>query len=79
MHFVYMLQSMNTPTRWYVGLTDNVDRRLGEHNNGHSIHTNKFKPWKLKSYTAFVERERAEAFEQYLKSHSGRAFSKKHL
>ena len=78
MHFVYSLESEDSQ-HWYVGVTDNIDRRLTEHNTGKCIHTNKNKPWKLKSFTAFIDRNRAESFEKYLKSHSGRAFVKKHL
>jgi predicted GIY-YIG superfamily endonuclease len=77
MHFVYFLESADG-THWYVGVTDNVVRRLEEHNEG-GTHTNKHKPWRVKSYTAFTDRSHAEAFERYLKSHSGRAFAKKHL
>ncbi len=52
MYFVYSIQSENNPDRYYVGLTSDVERRLEEHNAGKSIHTNKFRPWKLVSYTA---------------------------
>ncbi|MEK7563680.1 MAG: GIY-YIG nuclease family protein [Patescibacteria group bacterium] len=79
MYFVYLLQSLAAPARKYVGITDDVNRRLAEHNNGKSIHTNKFKPWELMTYIAFDDVTKAQAFEDYLKSHSGRAFSKKHF
>ncbi len=79
MHFVYLLESTHCPSRKYVGNTDNVDRRLSEHNFGESIHTNKFKPWKLMTCIAFDTASKAQIFEIYLKSHSGRAFAKKHL
>jgi hypothetical protein len=46
---------------------------------GKSAHTAKFKPWKLVWYCAFPDKLKALAFEKYLKSHSGRAFSKKRL
>jgi predicted GIY-YIG superfamily endonuclease len=78
MHFVYILES-DDQQHWYVGLTDDIDRRMTEHNSGKSSHTSKFGSWELKTYTAFRDRNRAEAFERYLKSHSGRAFTKKHL
>ena len=78
MLFVYSLESADGK-HWYVGITDDVDRRLLEHNDGKCIHTNKHKPWILKTYTAFADRDRAGAFELYLKSHSGRAFAKRHL
>ena len=79
MYYVYHLQSKNYPDKYYVGLTNDVERRLAEHNAGKSIHTNKFRPWKLVSYTAFLDQSRAEKFEAYLKTSSGRAFAKKRL
>lgn len=79
MYFVYSLQSENNPDRYYVGLTLDVERRLEEHNAGKSIHTNKFRPWKLISYTAFIDKVKAQKFEAYLKTSSGRAFAKKRL
>jgi putative endonuclease len=79
MYFVYSIQSENNPDKYYVGLTSDVERRLEEHNTGKSIHTNKFRPWKLVTYTAFVDKYRAEKFEIYLKTSSGRAFAKKRL
>ena len=79
MYFVYSIQSENNPDKFYVGLTSDVQRRLDEHNAGKSIHTNEFKPWNLVSYTAFLDKSRAESFESYLKTSSGRAFATKRL
>ena len=78
-YFVYSIQSKNNPDRYYIGLTSDVELRLEEHNAGKSIHTNKFKPWNLITYTAFADKSRAEKFEAYLKTSSGRAFAKKRL
>ncbi len=79
MYFVYSIQSEVNPDRYYVGLTTDIERRLEEHNSGNSIHTNKFRPWSLVSYTAFMDKSRADKFERYLKTASGRAFAKKRL
>ena len=79
MYFVYTLQSLIDPSRYYIGLTANIERRLTEHNEGSNIHTNKFRPWNLITYTAFFDKNKAEQFEIYLKSSSGRAFAKKRL
>ena len=43
------------------------------------FHTNKFKPWKIRASIAFTIDEKADEFEQYLKSGSGRVFMKKHF
>jgi len=78
MYYVYVLESKDKQ-HWYFGMTNDVKRRLAEHNSGNSIHTNKFKPWSLRICVTFHTKKSAEEFEQYLKSHSGRAFMKKHL
>ena len=79
MYYVYILQSLNSPERFYVGITINLNKRLEQHNMGESIHTNKFKPWKIRTTIRFDDKSRAEEFERYLKSSSGRAFTKKHF
>ncbi|MCK6418375.1 MAG: GIY-YIG nuclease family protein [Alphaproteobacteria bacterium] len=79
MKYVYILQSLKEEERFYTGSTVDLKRRLEEHNQGLSIHTNKFKPWKLKTYIAFDEPDKADAFEIFLKSGNGRAFIKKRL
>ena len=76
---VYMLQSEADTDRFYVGLTDDLKDRLRRHNAGEVPHTAKHRPWRTKTAIAFTDRERAAAFERYLKSSSGRAFAKKRL
>jgi len=79
MKYVYILQSEVQPDRFYVGSTADLQRRLEEHNAGNSVHTNKFKPWKVKTYLAFEDHGKADAFEIFLKTGNGRAFAKKRL
>jgi predicted GIY-YIG superfamily endonuclease len=79
MQYVYILESEKNAKHWYVGVTNNLELRLVEHNAGDSFHTNKFKPWRVKNYITFNDRKKAEAFEDYLKSQSGRAFTKRHF
>ena len=74
MTYVYLLNSVANPTQQYIGLTNELRKRLRDHNRGDSVHTAKFAPWRLVAYFAFSERNRAVAFERYLKSGSGRAF-----
>lgn len=76
MKFVYILQSEDGE-HFYVGVSDDVLARLAMHNAGKVRHTTKFKPWKLRTYIAFADRDRAFEFERYLKSASGRAFASK--
>ena len=77
--YVYILRSRCEPDRYYTGITRDLRARLHEHNRGHVPHTSKFVPWVIKTAIAFTNPERAQDFEMYLKSASGRAFSRKRL
>ena len=79
MWYVYILQSQLDENRFYTGFTDDLKRRLAQHNSGKVGHTSKHQPWVLKTYIAFSEKEQALNFEAYLKTASGRAFAKKRL
>ncbi len=79
MWYVYILRSVSFPEQEYIGATADLRRRLARHNAGGSAHTAKFMPWQILWYCAFPEKMAALAFETYLKSHSGRAFSRKRL
>jgi predicted GIY-YIG superfamily endonuclease len=78
-HYVYLLNSVAHPNRYYVGSTSDLKARLAKHNRGEVFHTSKSVPWKIKTAIAFTDREKGIAFERYLKSPSGRAFAKKRL
>ncbi len=79
MRYVYLVQSESVGGQRYVGITSDLKRRLADHNAGKSPHTSKFGPWKLVTYIAFSDEQKAEAFERYLKSGSGHAFARKRL
>jgi len=74
MIYVYILHS-RCGQHFYVGLTGDVNSRLAAHNAGQVRHTSKYRPWIVRTYIAFSDRDRAVAFEAYLKSGSGRAFA----
>ena len=78
-HYVYLLESRETGAHRYVGLTNDLKSRLEKHNRGEVPHTSKFRPWVMTVAVAFRQREKAAAFEVYLKSHSGRAFARRHF
>lgn len=79
MPYVYLLQSMQDPEQFYVGSTNDLPRRLAEHNNGKGRHTSKFAPWNYIVALRFADEAKASAFEEYLKTGSGRAFAKRHF
>jgi len=77
--YVYILFSQTEGEHYYVGFTEDLHSRLRKHNAGEVPHTAKYRPWHIKTAILFTDRERAAAFERYLKSASGRAFAKKRL
>ena len=78
-HYVYILVDEATGTHFYIGCTEDLKSRLEKHNKGDVPHTSKYKPWRIKNAIAFTDREKACAFEAYLKTHCGRAFIKRHF
>ena len=79
MFYVYLLRSIHYQNKTYTGYTNNLKERLTDHNQGKSDYTAKYSPWLLEAYFAFKDESKAIAFEKYLKSGSGRVFSKKHF
>jgi predicted GIY-YIG superfamily endonuclease len=79
MQVVYLLRSVRWPQHRYIGCTNNLRRRLVEHQAGRSVHTNKYRPWRVVVAIAFADRHRALAFEEYLKSGSGAEFARRHM
>jgi len=77
--FVYIIRSGADHSRYYTGLTSDVPARLAAHNAGRCHHTAKAVPWAPVVVIEFSDESRAVAFEKYLKSGSGAAFSKRHL
>ena len=60
--FVYILQSQ-TSGKFYVGSTHDLDRRLSEHERGHTPSTRGRGPWKLvhkEEFASLLEARRRE-------------------
>ena len=79
MCFVYLLRSLSSTTQKYIGLANDPDRRLLQHNRGENRSTARYRPWEIVVVIRFKNSERAAAFEQYLKSGSGWSFANRHL
>ena len=79
MFYTYILRSINHPNQRYIGSTADLKASFAKHNAGEVPHTTKFKPWKVEAYFAFETKEKATAFEAYLKTGSGHAFAKRHF
>jgi putative endonuclease len=77
--FVYILRSDADPTKHYIGIASNPDERLDWHNAGPSGYTVQHRPWSIVVSLEFPDERAAAHFEKYLKSGSGRAFTKRHF
>ena len=78
MGYVYILKSAKDD-RFYLGSTDNLKRRLGEHKKGSCAATKNRRPPKLEAYIAVQKRSVARDLEKYLKSGSGIATLRKRI
>ncbi len=72
---VYVLQDQNG--KLYKGMTNDIDRRLREHNSGHTVTTSKMKSLRLVYAENHNSFEEARKRELYFKSATGRKFLKK--
>ncbi|WP_370390779.1 GIY-YIG nuclease family protein [uncultured Winogradskyella sp.] len=75
-YYVYILFSAKHK-KSYVGMTNDLERRLLEHNSGYSPYTAKFGPWELLHAESFESGQDARQREKYLKSGAGRRWMKK--
>ena len=78
MWYVYILISA-IDSNLYVGSTNDIARRLAEHNSGKVDSTRNRTPLRLEAYFAVKDKSRAIALEQYFKTGSGRAFLQKRI
>ena len=75
MYYVYILKSKKD-AKLYKGFTNDLRRRIREHNSGKSTFTSKSGPWELLYYEAFKDKVDAKREEQFLKSGKGRERTK---
>jgi putative endonuclease len=73
--YVYAIKSCER-NYTYVGLTNDISRRLIEHNNGENRSTKAYRPFGLLYKEQFNNRAEARAREKYLKSGIGKEFLK---
>lgn len=66
MYYVYILKS-KLYDQIYIGSTNDLRKRLSEHNDGQGISTKRYKPWKLLYYEAYHEETMARMREKRLK------------
>jgi putative endonuclease len=72
MRYVYFLRSRRNPAKVYTGKTNDLERRLEEHNAGEGgRYTNQFKPWRIEAYVLTDTEQTATTVEEYFKTPSG--------
>jgi len=69
MHYVYVFQSGRNKEKIYIGHTDDVKRRLSEHNLGKNYSTKLGRPYRIVYYEAFLNKYDALDRERKLKHH----------
>lgn len=75
MYYVYALKS-ESRNYIYVGITNNLDRRVHQHNSGQNQTTKPYRPFMLLYNEDFPMRIEARKREKYLKSGTGKEFLK---
>jgi len=77
MWYVYTL--ICSDGRTYIGCTNNLKNRLYRHKRGFISSTKERLPVNLIAYFAFKDKNKAFAFEKYLKTGTERVFLKKRV
>lgn len=78
MFYVYVLKSAKS-RQLYTGSTDDLRKRLSQHNKGQSAWTRSGVPWDLIYYEASLNRDDAYNREKYLKTGFGKRYLKARL
>lgn len=78
MFYNYVLKSENGGDL-YTGRTNDLKRRLWEHNKGLSPSTKRYRPWKLIYYEACLDGDDSKRREGYLKTTQGRRLLNRRL
>ena len=78
MWYVYVLRS-EADGNLYIGSTNDLKRRLNEHNSKSVDATKPRTPFRVEAYLAVGTEKKARELEQYCKSGSGHAFLNKRM
>lgn len=72
-YYVYVLKS-EADGSWYIGYTEDLEKRIQQHNNGESLYTKRKTPWSIIYYEVSFDKFDAIAREKYLKTGMGRRY-----
>jgi putative endonuclease len=78
MFYIYIVESESSD-RYYVGHTNDTERRLREHNTTEELkYTTKYRPWKIVfSFEVSDDRGEAIKMERFIKKQKSRLFIEK--
>ncbi len=68
-YYVYILQSDQDDT-YYKGFTENIEKRIVQHNNGESRYTSRKMPWRLVYLEEFQTKREALIREKQMKRYN---------
>ena len=78
MFYVYVIRSRKSG-RLYTGSTNDLRKRLKQHNEGKSTWTKYRGPWEIIYYEASLNEEDVRSREKYLKTGMGKRYLKNRL
>ncbi len=70
-YYVYVLKSL-VKDFIYIGYTENLKKRFGEHNSGQNTSTKPYLPYEIIHYEAYKNMTDAKRREKYLKGNRGK-------
>ncbi|KPJ62749.1 hypothetical protein AMJ44_15240 [candidate division WOR-1 bacterium DG_54_3] len=76
MYYLYIIQSQEKD-RYYIGVSNDVERRLKEHNSGIVKSTAPYKPWILRRVEEFPDIKSAYQRERFIKEKHSRKIIEK--
>jgi len=77
-YYVYVLQSIEGKNL-YIGYTNDLRKRVKEHNRQLNFSTKAYAPWNLVHYEAYRNKKDAQRREKYLKTSQGARLLKRML
>ena len=77
-YYVYVLRSLKN-NQLYTGCTNNLRKRLTQHNSGEASYTRSRGPYELLYYEASLHKDDAFARERYLKTGMGKRYIKNRI
>ncbi|MBU1012439.1 MAG: GIY-YIG nuclease family protein [Bacteroidetes bacterium] len=78
MYYIYVIRS-TIDSRLYKGITNDLDRRIKEHDTGKNRSTKAYRPWELVYFEKVNSKAEARNREKFFKSGIGRDFLKRKL